>query len=305
VFLDLELLGLFYRHAGVPVGPVAPTAIDHLVTAGKVPRISQRLRVLVVNDDPNRAERVAVVVRLGGHDAGTASDGPSTRRLAEVGRPDVVLIDLHFAGLTGFELAQQVVRSTAEGEVLVVAVFAPDHPGQQRWADLGLTGDFLERADPETIARLLLVREWFSIRRRLPPARRNRTVRLAAPLRPLRQRRQRMIPSAPKVERTGNVTIITLTGSQIRNIGNQIAADLEDRTEDLGECHLLLDFSNVERITSEELGTLISLHKRVRASGGRLTLFNLNAQIYEVFTTMHLHTLLAIGREQPPPDRPL
>src|SRR5947209_1291513 len=106
-----------------------------------------------------------------------------------------------------------------------------------------------------------------------------------------------MNTSAPKVEKSGNVTILTFTGNAVREVANQIALELEGRTERLGYCHLLLDFSNVERIYSEELGTLICLHQRVKASGGRLTLFNLRPSVYEVFTVTRLHTLLGICRE--------
>jgi hypothetical protein len=75
---------------------------------------------------------------------------------------------------------------------------------------------------------------------------------------------------APKVEHSGNVTIITFTRGQVRSFENVIAAELAGLTDGLGECHLLLDFSNVEYITSVELGTLIGLHKKLRAAGGRL-----------------------------------
>src|ERR1700751_5680543 len=87
-----------------------------------------------------------------------------------------------------------------------------------------------------------------------------------------------------KVEKSGNVKIITFTGDGVRDVENVLAKDLQGHMEDLTECHLLLDFTNVEYLSSVELGTLIALHKRVKASGGRLTLFNLNAQVYEVFT---------------------
>jgi anti-anti-sigma factor len=110
-------------------------------------------------------------------------------------------------------------------------------------------------------------------------------------------------PSCPpaKVELTGNVKIITFTGSRIRrDIENAIAQELEGQTDELGESHLLLDFSNVESISSVELGTLITLHKSMKASGGRLTLFNLSAAVFEVFTVTRLQTLLGICREDSP-----
>jgi anti-anti-sigma factor len=111
-----------------------------------------------------------------------------------------------------------------------------------------------------------------------------------------------MNESDPKVETSGNVTILTFTGKVFRAVANQLALELEGRTEGLGACHLLLDFSNVERINSEELGTLIGVFQRVKASGGRLTLFNLSPEVYEVFTVTRLHTLLGICRERPLPN---
>ena len=102
----------------------------------------------------------------------------------------------------------------------------------------------------------------------------------------------------PKVEENGNVRIITFTGDQVRKVENVLASELQGRTEHLGTCHLLLDFTNVDYLNSVELGTLITLHKRIKASGGRLTLFNLNAQVFEVFAVARLQTLLGICREE-------
>src|ERR1700733_15143433 len=92
----------------------------------------------------------------------------------------------------------------------------------------------------------------------------------------------------PKTERTGNVKIITFTAGQARDVGNVIATELEGLTDDLGECHLLLDFTNVEYLTNDELGTLIGIHKKMKASDGRLTLFNLSLLVFEVFAITHL-----------------
>jgi anti-anti-sigma factor len=102
----------------------------------------------------------------------------------------------------------------------------------------------------------------------------------------------------PKVEQSGNVRIITFTADRVRDVENMLARELEGRTDGLGQIHLLLDFTNVERLSSVELGTLITLHKRMKACGGRLTLFNLSAPVYEVFTATHLQTLLGICREE-------
>jgi len=102
----------------------------------------------------------------------------------------------------------------------------------------------------------------------------------------------------PKVERSGNITIVTFTSDAIRNVENVIARELEVISGATGNQHLLLDFTNVEQLNSIELGTLISLHKQAELSGGRLTLFNLSAQLFKLFTVTRLDTLLGICRAQ-------
>ena len=91
--------------------------------------------------------------------------------------------------------------------------------------------------------------------------------------------------------------ITTFAPGQARDVENVIATQLEGLTDELGECHLLLDFTNVDRINSEELGAIIRAHRNLVAAGGRLTLFNLSPDVYEVFTVAQLHTFLGICRE--------
>lgn len=105
-------------------------------------------------------------------------------------------------------------------------------------------------------------------------------------------------PVLPKVERSGNITIVTFTSDAIRSVENVIARELEGISGATGNQHLLLDFTNVEQLNSVELGTLISLHKKAEQSGGRLTLFNLSAQLFKLFTITRLDTLLGICRER-------
>src|ERR1043166_9146749 len=99
-----------------------------------------------------------------------------------------------------------------------------------------------------------------------------------------------------KVERNDGMTTITLTEAMQRQHQNTIAAELEGLTEDLGNCHLVLDCSVLDFIQSDELGTLIGLHKRMRASGGQLSLTNVSPYVYEVFEVTRLTTFMTIHR---------
>lgn len=101
----------------------------------------------------------------------------------------------------------------------------------------------------------------------------------------------------PKVEQSGNVRIITFTGDRVRGLENVIARELEGNVPRLADFHILLDFTNVERLSNEELETLVSLHKKMKDCGGRLTLFNLSIQVYEVFWVEQLQQQMGICRE--------
>ena len=103
-----------------------------------------------------------------------------------------------------------------------------------------------------------------------------------------------MSASSPKMQQRGDVKIITLNGGKVRVIEDLMDGEFDRVTDDSIGSHLLLDFSKVEYINSDDLGVLINLHKKMQRFGGRLTLFNLNAQVYEVFTVTRLHTLLTI-----------
>ena len=52
----------------------------------------------------------------------------------------------------------------------------------------------------------------------------------------------------------------------------------------------------MEVITGGDLGVLITLHKKMRASGRQLTLFNLNVHVCEIFAITKLNTVFDISR---------
>ena len=101
----------------------------------------------------------------------------------------------------------------------------------------------------------------------------------------------------PKVEQSGNVRIITFTGDRVRDLENVIARELDGNVEKLADSHLLLDFTNVESLSRAELETLVTLQKKMKGGVGRLTLFNLSIQIYEVFLADQLQQRMGICRE--------
>ena len=66
-----------------------------------------RLHILVVEDDRDTAESMAILLRCYGHRVQVASDGSAACQVALSKPPDVVLLDLVLPGTDGWEVARR------------------------------------------------------------------------------------------------------------------------------------------------------------------------------------------------------
>ena len=79
-------------------------------------------RILVVDDSPDAARSMAMVLSLDGHDVQVAHDGPTTLSTAFTFQPQVVFLDIGLPGMDGYEIAIQLRRLPGLEDTLVVAV---------------------------------------------------------------------------------------------------------------------------------------------------------------------------------------
>ena len=82
---------------------------------------AQPMRILVVDDNEDSAETLAMYLQSNGHRVRTADNGLAAVETAAEFRPDAVLMDLGLPKLNGYEAARQI-RSERGHEVLLVAV---------------------------------------------------------------------------------------------------------------------------------------------------------------------------------------
>jgi anti-sigma B factor antagonist len=61
---------------------------------------------------------------------------------------------------------------------------------------------------------------------------------------------------------------------------------------------MILNLSGVERLSSDMLGEMITLHKKLQGLGGRLALCCLKPKLTEVFEVLQLDQLFAIYPEE-------
>src|SRR4051812_23182456 len=83
---------------------------------------SLRPLFLVVDDNADAADSLAALLTSWGCQAVAAYDGPRGVELADVLRPDVVLLDLCMPGATGFETCRALRRLPWGGDTTIVAV---------------------------------------------------------------------------------------------------------------------------------------------------------------------------------------
>jgi CheY-like chemotaxis protein len=83
--------------------------------------------VLVVDDNRDGADILALLLRLKGYEVTTAYDGPSALAAVRGRPPEVVLLDRLLPGCDGLDLARQIRQEPGMGGAVLVCVtgFAP------------------------------------------------------------------------------------------------------------------------------------------------------------------------------------
>jgi CheY-like chemotaxis protein len=78
--------------------------------------------VLVVDDNVDAAESLAMVLRFAGHDTRQAHDGVQAMKVAEQFRPDVVLLDIGLPIMNGYEACRRLRQEPWSRSMLLVAL---------------------------------------------------------------------------------------------------------------------------------------------------------------------------------------
>jgi anti-sigma B factor antagonist len=93
-----------------------------------------------------------------------------------------------------------------------------------------------------------------------------------------------------------DIKIVSFIENKILDEANiaEIGQALTSLAESKHRPKLLLDFQNVDHLSSAALGMLINVNQKVKAQSGELRLTNIKSQIYEVFVITKLNNLFKI-----------
>jgi CheY-like chemotaxis protein len=104
----------------LPLLDAAPA--EHQAAPANSQRTGPRYRILVVDDNRDSADSLAIVLRGEGHEVVTAYDGPSALEEARTSQPQAVLLDIGLPGLDGYEVARRLRQDRDLQHVLLVAM---------------------------------------------------------------------------------------------------------------------------------------------------------------------------------------
>ncbi len=123
--------------------------------SGRLVESSAR-RILVVDDNVDAADSLAVLLRLLGNDVRTAPDGPAALEAARAYRPDVVLLDLGLPRMSGYEVCRRLrAGHFANGPLVVALTGYGQDEDRRRTREAGFDHHLVKPVNPDELREVL------------------------------------------------------------------------------------------------------------------------------------------------------
>ena len=112
----------------------------------------RQARVLLVDDNDDAAQSLALVLRLEGHDARTAASAEAAFEVLEHFIPEVAVLDIGLPGMNGYELARRLRADPRLAALRLIALTGYGRaPDRQRALEAGFDEHLVKPVDVETL----------------------------------------------------------------------------------------------------------------------------------------------------------
>lgn len=112
--------------------------------------------ILVVDDNPDAAESLALVLELEGFRTSVAHDGASALAQHAAARPDALLLDLGLPDMDGREVARRIRERGAPGQPVLIAISGLGRPEEVEASHAaGFAAHLVKPVAPDVIVRAL------------------------------------------------------------------------------------------------------------------------------------------------------
>jgi CheY-like chemotaxis protein len=134
---------------------VADEAPRTAADAGEPPVPAAKRRVLIVDDEPDNAESLQMLLDGLGHDVRIASDGVAALEAAAEFRPEVVFLDIGMPRMNGYEAAEKIRARPWGADMRLIAVTGWGQAvDRQRSRDAGFDEHLVKPVDPVRLERI-------------------------------------------------------------------------------------------------------------------------------------------------------
>ena len=120
------------------------------------PQPERRCKVLVVDDNVDSADSLAMLLEIMGHEVETANEGSQAVAFAGRLQPDIAILDIGMPNMSGYEVAQRIRQQPWARNIVLVALTGwgqEDH--RRRSADAGFDYHLTKPVDFEVLQRII------------------------------------------------------------------------------------------------------------------------------------------------------
>jgi len=126
-------------------------------TSEKTPGSSRKsMRILIIDDNEDAAESLAMLLEIEGHEIQTAGDGMTGLRLFQDNPADAVVLDIGLPDITGYDIARRIRKATHGASALLIAVTGwGQEKDQQEAIEAGFDFHFIKPVDYRRLLTVL------------------------------------------------------------------------------------------------------------------------------------------------------
>jgi len=130
----------------------APVTERYVSPGGAAVVSEEVLRVLVVDDNHDAVETLALLIRLEGHNVAVAFDGVNALAEAAKFQPQVVLLDIGMPEMDGYQVAHELRAREPQRTMVILALTGYGQPEDRARAEAaGFTGHLTKPVPPELL----------------------------------------------------------------------------------------------------------------------------------------------------------
>jgi CheY-like chemotaxis protein len=144
---------------GMTPSTCAKAQLENAISMGADSLPPPLLRVLVVDDNPDSATSLAMVLRQLGYEVEIAGDGAAALQAAQAGAVDVVLLDIGLPKMDGHEVARRLSASCGPRPFLIAVTGYGGLEEKRRCEDAGFDLHLLKPVDLEVLQCILRARK--------------------------------------------------------------------------------------------------------------------------------------------------